>query len=141
MYRKLTGLVVLGVAALWAAGTGTAGEKGGGRPGAKRANYVHAVIFYLKKGAPAGEAEALIEDSHKLLAKIPSVRHLWVGRPAEKGTPKVGITDFQVGLLVLFDDYDGLKTYIDHPLHTQYVEKHEKYWQKVPVYDFVNAQK
>src|ERR1700675_3673918 len=67
----------------------------------KVAPYVHAVIFRLNKEAPAGAAEALIKDSHALLAKIPAVRRLWVGRPADKATP-IARKDYQVGLLVLF---------------------------------------
>jgi hypothetical protein len=103
--------------------------------------YVHAVFFYLKKDAPKGEVESLIADTHELLGNIPSVRKLWVGRPAEKSTPKFARTDYQVGLLVLFDNYEGLQEYLDHPKHTQYVEKHSKYWDTVPVYDFVNQKK
>ncbi len=142
MYRKVAGLVVLGAAALFAAQSTVvdAGGKGGVKK-AKKGNFVHTVIFYLKKDAPKDEVESLIVDSHKMLAKIPSVRGLKAGRPAERATPKVAKTDFQVGLLVRFDDADGLQTYIDHPLHTEYVEKHKKYWEKVLVYDFVNQQK
>jgi hypothetical protein len=103
--------------------------------------YVHAVFFYLKKDAPKGEVESLIADTHEMLGKIPSVRKLWVGRPAEKSTPKFARTDYQVGLLVLFDNFDGLKEYLDHPRHTEYVKKHEKHWDTVPVYDFVNQKK
>ena len=105
------------------------------------APYVHAVIFYLKKDAPRGEAGALIKDAHQILTKIPTVRRLSAGRPAEKATPEVAITDFQVGLLVHFDDYQGLQTYLDHPLHTEYVQKHKKYLEKILVYDFVNQAK
>jgi hypothetical protein len=142
MYRKVAGLVVLGVAALVAARSAEvgAGEQGGGKK-AKKANYVHTVIFYLKKDAPRGEAGALIKDAHQILTKIPTVRRLSAGRPAEKATPEVAITDFQVGLLVHFDDYQGLQTYLDHPLHTEYVQKHKKYLEKILVYDFVNQAK
>ncbi len=104
----------------------------------KNAPYVHAVIFYLKKDAPAGEVDALIEDTHKLLGKISTVRGLWVGEPAVKATPEYAIKDYHVGLLVLFDDFDGLKKYLDDPLHQQYLDKHGKHWDKVPVYDFLH---
>jgi hypothetical protein len=121
------------------AGGDKGGDKGGGAK--KQAPYMHAVIFYLKKDAPKGTDQALIEDSHKLLAKIPSVRQLWVGRPAKDATPKVAVTDYAVGLTIAFDDYAGLKTYIDHDLHTQYVDKHGKHIEKVLVYDFNNEMK
>jgi hypothetical protein len=105
------------------------------------ASYVHSVVFYLKKDAPKGAVEGLIADAHSLLAKIESVRGLKVGRPAERATPDVAVTDYQVGLLVLFDDYEGLKRYLDHPKHKEYVDRHLKYVEKVLVYDFVNQAK
>ena len=143
MIRRIAGLVVLALAALLVAqgAASGGGEKKGEKGVKKKAPYVHTVYFYLKKDAPKEEVSALIEDSHKLLGKIPSVRGLWVGRPAKDSTPKFALTDYSVGLLVLFDDYAGLEQYLKHPLHDEYLEKHGKYWEKVPVYDFVNQKK
>jgi hypothetical protein len=117
------------------------GEKG--KPGEIKLDgpYVHSVFFYLKKDAPKDEAEALIKDAHQMLAKIETVRRLRVGRPAEKATPKFASGDYQVGLMILFDNYDGLETYLNHDLHKKYVAKHEKYLDKVQVYDFMNQTK
>jgi hypothetical protein len=142
MTRLVTSAVALGLAACLP-GACPAGEGQGARPKAAAADppYVHAVIFYMKKDAPKDAAEALIRDSHALLAKIPSVRKLWVGRPAEKSTPKYAVTDYQVGLLVLFDNYEGLQAYLDHELHTEYVNRHGRHWERVPVYDFINQKK
>jgi hypothetical protein len=105
------------------------------------APFVHTVIFYLKKDAPKDATKGMIADATELLGKIPSVRSVKIGPPSEKTTPKVGVTDYQLGLLVLFDDAAGLKTYLDHPLHLKYVEKHEKHIEKVLVYDFQNQSK
>ena len=74
-------------------------------------------------------------------ASAASARSLTAAMPAEKSTPKYARTDYHVGLLVLFDNYEGLQTYLDHPLHLKYIEKHGKYWDTVPVYDFVNQRK
>jgi Stress responsive A/B Barrel Domain len=108
----------------------------------KVAPYVHAVIFRLNKDAPPGAAEALIKDSHALLAKIPSVRRLWVGRPADKATP-IARKDYEVGLLMMFDNAAGLEEYLEHPLHLQFINKHGKTWdnKKISIYDFVNQTK
>ncbi len=108
---------------------------------AKGGNFVHTVIFYLKKDAPKEEAKALVTDAHAILTKIPTVRGVKAGPPSPKSTPGVGVTDYTVGLLVLFDDAEGLKTYLDHPEHLKYVEKHKKYIEKVLVYDFVDPGK
>jgi hypothetical protein len=108
------------------------------KPAAKEAPFVHIVIFRLKKDAPEGEVDALIADCNEMLSKIPSVKGIKVGRPAEKATPGVAKKDYQVGLLVLLDDADGLKTYLDHEQHVKFVEKHGKYFimEKLDVFDF-----
>jgi hypothetical protein len=143
MLRKVILGSMLGVGSLWLIAQGEpvgAGEKSEAKA-TPRPHYVHTVIFYLKKDAPEGESEALIQDAHELLTKIPSVRFLSIGRPAKQSTPKFSVKDYQVGLLVLFDSFDGLKTYLDHPLHLKYVERHAKYLEKIPVYDFINQKK
>lgn len=133
---------LLGVAAVFAATmTNPAAAADAEKRAAKAPPpYVHAVIFTLKKDAPANEAEAIIADCHELLEKISSVRHLWAGRPAEKATPKVAKKDYQVGLLVIFDDADGLQKYLDDPLHLKFLDKHGAHvdMEKLSVYDFVN---
>jgi hypothetical protein len=107
--------------------------------GVRRAPYVHAVMFYLKKDAPTSEVDSLLKDSGALLGKIPSVKALWFGKPAKQATPDVAAKDYHVGLLVLFDDYKGLKEYLDHPLHQKFLDRHKQYWDKTPVYDFERA--
>ena len=118
----------------------TADETGkqAAKPG--KAPYVHTVIFSLKKDAPDKAVEGLIADAHHMLAKIPTVRDLRAGRPAEKATPKYASKDYQVGLVIFFDDFEGLETYLEHPLHREYVEKHGGSidLEKLRVYDFVN---
>src|SRR5262245_6299844 len=121
MVRKLCLAAVLALA--WA----VAGDRpartvhAADKPAAgKSAPYVHCVIFHLKKDAPENAAEGLITDAQELLAKIPSVREVKAGRPADKGTPDLAKKDFQVGLLVLVEDFDALKAYLDHPLHQEY---------------------
>ena len=107
-----------------------------------KAPFVHTVIFTLKKDAPEGTADGLIQDAHEMLAKIPTVREVRCGRPAEK--PKADAKGgYDVGLLVLFDDAAGLKTYEEHPLHKEYVKKHLKNvdFNKLHVYDFLDAKK
>jgi Stress responsive A/B Barrel Domain len=103
--------------------------------------YVHSVVFYLKKDTPPAKVEAMIADCHTILGKIPTVRGLWAGRPADKATPDRAIKDYQVGLVVLFDNYDGLKTYLDYPTHLKLVETYSPFFDKVLVYDFENQTK
>jgi hypothetical protein len=105
--------------------------------------YVHAVIFHVKKDAPKDEVDALIRDAHEMLRPIPSVRELRVGRPADTATPGFANKAYQVGLLILFDDAEGLLAYHHHPMHVKYVEKHLPHleMEKLMVYDFAHQQK
>jgi hypothetical protein len=107
---------------------------------AKEAPFAHVVIFQLKKDAGADATASLIADSHEMLEKIPTVRSLKVGRPSEK-TEANSVKDYQVGLLVMFDDQEGLKTYAGHEEHLKFVKKHAKNFDKVLVYDFINSAK
>lgn len=142
MERKTTTIVflALGSAMLWAGFT-EIGRTQAKKPGA-RAPFVHAVIFTLKKDAPEGEADALIADAHELLGSIPSVRGLRAGKPAEKSSDKFVQKDYQVGLVVGFEDAEGLKVYLEHPQHLKYVEKHLKNvdTDHLRVFDFVDPQ-
>jgi len=115
---------------------GQARSKGEPRP-----PYVHTVVFYLKQDAPEGEVERIIADAHGLLARIPSVKGLWIGRPAEKATPKLAVTDYHVAWTLLFDDYTGLQEYLDHKLHVEFREKHAKHAERVLIYDFIHQEK
>jgi hypothetical protein len=107
---------------------------------AKEAPLAHVVIFQLKKDAGPEATENLIADSHEMLEKIPTVRGLKVGRPTEKKEAN-SAKEYQVGLLVLFDDQEGLKTYAGHEEHLKFVKKHGKNFDKVVVYDFINSAK
>jgi hypothetical protein len=106
------------------------------------APFVHTVIFHLKKDAPAGTVEKIIEGCHTL-ESIPTVRALKAGRPvsADDSTPKVASQDYQVGLVVLFDDAAGQKTYLTHETHLKFVKDYGQYFEKVLVYDFSDQKK
>jgi hypothetical protein len=103
--------------------------------------YVHTVVFYLREDAPKDEVVKIIADAHRLLARIPSVKGLWIGRPAEKATPKLAVSDYHVAWVLLFDDHVGLQEYLDHKLHLEFREKHAKHAERVLVYDFLNQKK
>jgi hypothetical protein len=112
-------------------------------PAGARGDYLHVVVFRLKKEAPKSALPEVIADCHAMLAKIPSVRQVKAGRPAEKATPKLARTDYDLALLVVLDDHDGLTAYLDHPLHVAFVKKHGKHFdvERLRVFDFVNQRK
>jgi hypothetical protein len=140
MKRTLLSVIALAVAGLLLAGAvaRSAAEKKEDAPKKARASYVHIVVFTLKKDAPKDAEAQMIDDCHEMLGKIPTVRELRAGRPAEKGTPRLAKKDYNVALTILFDDYDGLMTYDKHELHQKFVEKHLPHVEieKLLVYDY-----
>jgi hypothetical protein len=133
---RLAVLCSIAVAALAAPAARAEDKKDAGAP------FVHTVIFYLKADVPSGVADELVADCHNMLGKIPTVRHLRAGKPSE-GSSGLTKKDYAVGLMILFDDAAGFKTYADHPDHKKLVQKYFKYFDpaKLVMYDFVDAKK
>ena len=97
---------------------------------------IHVVYFWLTDNAPAGEAQKLAESCRSLLGKIPGVRHLWAGSPAETPRREVIDSSFAVGLIVVLDDVGkSHDLYQQHPLHLEFIARHKPYWKRVQVYD------
>ena len=102
-----------------------------------QAPFVHVVLFRLPEGR-VGEREDLERDIGALLRGLPTVRGLWTGTPAQTKSPDRLMVDdeYDVGLMVLFDDRDALEEYLAHPEHVKFAEK----WDSVctvRVFDFV----
>jgi hypothetical protein len=104
--------------------------------GYRNAGLVHFVVLKLKADSPPAEAQSVIDDTYKNLAKIKTVRGVWAGRPSSKGSPDFLFKDYTVALAFVFDDPAGLKTYLEDPIHVKFVEKHIKLWEAPVVYDF-----
>jgi len=95
----------------------------------------HIVLFWLNETAPPTERDAILADSQELLKKIPLVRHIFQGKPANTPRPVVD-NSYDVALCVILDDLAAHDAYQDHPLHQQFLAKHRQHWKKVLVYDF-----
>ena len=97
--------------------------------------FVHVVYFWTKEGTPDLAKQQLVEDCRKYLGDIPTVRHLWTGRPAM--TPRdVVDNSYDVGLCVVLDDSAGHDVYQEHPLHKEFIARNKPNWKRVQVYDF-----
>ena len=98
--------------------------------------FVHTVYFWLKEGVTDAAREQLVSDCRGYLGRIPTVRHLWVGRPAM--TPREVVDNsYGVGLTVVMDDVKGHDVYQAHELHKQFIERNRQTWTRVQIYDYV----
>jgi hypothetical protein len=99
--------------------------------------FVHFVLFWMKPGSTDAERAKLIQDSKDYLGKIPTVKHLWVGKPAM--TPREVVDNsYDVGLCVVLDDSAGHDVYQIHELHKDFIARNKDRWDRVQIYDFLH---
>ena len=99
---------------------------------------VHIVFFWVRKEAPASARQQLLDDCPKYL-KSPTVKHLWVGTPADTPERDVVNATFDVGLTAIFDDLAGHNAYQEHPQHDKFIERNKPNFLRVEVFN-VNVQ-
>ncbi len=107
--------------------------------GKKMTNKViHHVFFWLKNPGSKDDLNKLIEGL-RTLEKIETVRKIHIGIPAATEQRSVVDATFSASELLFFDDLAGQKTYQTHPVHLKFVENCSHLWEKVIVYDVVDA--
>jgi hypothetical protein len=95
--------------------------------------FVHAVYFWLKPDiAPAQTRQ--FEELALAMSKIPTVRHLWLGKPAATNRPVID-RSYSYALTVVLDDAAGEEAYQKHPIHDTFREKCGTFWNRVQIYD------
>ena len=99
---------------------------------------IHHVFFWLKNPGSKEDREQLVAGV-KTLSKIETVRELRVGVVA--GTEKRDVVDntWAVSELMFFSDLAGQAIYQTHPVHLEFIKNCSHLWEKVIVYDAVDA--
>ncbi|MSQ96442.1 MAG: hypothetical protein EXR98_18070 [Gemmataceae bacterium] len=101
----------------------------------QKAPFIHTAILRLKKADDA-QVKRVYDEVAKTIAKIDGVRNVYLGKPAENGTPELAQKGYQLGVVVLLDDADALQKYLDDPLLKQFKDKMSDYWERPLIYDF-----
>jgi len=99
---------------------------------------VHHVFFWLKNPSSKEDRDKLIAGI-KTLSKIETVRELRVGVVASTEKREVVDNSWAVSELIFFSDVAGQATYQTHPVHLEFVKNCSHLWEKVIVYDAVEA--
>ncbi|MES2935218.1 MAG: Dabb family protein [Pseudomonadota bacterium] len=95
--------------------------------------FVHAVFFWLKDSTTP-EQHGQFEQALLGLLKIDTIRHGFVGIPADTHTPEVE-RSYSFGLTVIFNDLFGHDRYQVDPIHQAFVDQWGQWIDKVQVYD------
>ncbi|MBC7759770.1 MAG: Dabb family protein [Phormidesmis sp. FL-bin-119] len=99
---------------------------------------VHHVFFWLKNPESKADKDKLIEGI-KALKKIETVKDIHVGVVASTEKREVVDNSWSVSELLFFSDVKGQAIYQDHPLHLEFIKNCSSLWEKVLVYDAIDA--
>jgi len=99
---------------------------------------VHHVYFWLKEPENEAYKKQLVKALNDLL-KVSTIKMSHIGYPA--GTESRDVVDhsYSVSYMVMFDDRAGQDAYQVDPIHVKFVEENQHLWNKVVVYDSVDA--
>jgi hypothetical protein len=98
----------------------------------------HHVFFWLKDPESSADLARLLAGIRSLGA-IETVRALQVGVPAPTADRGVVDQSYSASELLLFDSVKDQDAYQSHPLHQKFVADHAHLWEKVVVYDSLEA--
>jgi hypothetical protein len=126
----------LGAAATIVAGAAAASAAS--LPGQPKYPVVHHVFFWLKNPGSAADRDKLVEGV-KTLSKIKTVKELRVGIVANTEKRDVVDNTWAVSELMFFSDLAGQAAYQTDPVHLAFIKNYGHLWEKVIVYDAVEA--
>ncbi|MEO8884873.1 MAG: Dabb family protein [Mucilaginibacter sp.] len=99
---------------------------------------IHHVLFWLKNPSSKEDRDKLVAGV-KTLAKIKLVRELRVGVVAATEKRDVVDNSWAVSELMFFDNIKDQADYQNDPIHLKFVETCSPLWEKVVVYDAIDA--
>jgi hypothetical protein len=99
---------------------------------------IHHVFFWLKNPGSKEDLDKLLAGL-KTLKKIETIRKMHIGVPASTEIRPVVDATFSASELMFFDDLAGQKIYQDHPIHQKFIQECSNLWDKVIVYDVIDA--
>lgn len=126
----------IGTAAILAAGTAAAAMPA--TPMEQKYPIVHHVFFWLKNPGSKEDRDLLVAGV-KTLSKIETIRELRVGVVASTEKRDVVDNSWGVSELMFFSDLAGQAYYQSHPIHLEFIKNCSHLWEKVIVYDAVEA--
>ena len=98
--------------------------------------FIHHVFFYLKENNQANR-QSLIEGLKKL-SSVSTIRQYHIGIPADTFRDVVE-RSYGISWMIFFDNAADQENYQTDPIHLNFINECSHLWNKVVVYDSVNA--
>lgn len=99
--------------------------------------FIHHVFFWLKNPDSETDRKKLIEGL-QTLTKIKGIRMYQIGLPASTSRDVIE-RSYSVSELFVFDNAEDQAAYQTDPIHLKFVENCSSLWDKVTVFDTVEA--
>lgn len=97
--------------------------------------FIHSVYFWLADNLGEEQKQQFLEQA-RALTSLESVRHGWLGTPADTDRPVID-SSYSYALTVVFDDEAAHDEYQVHPVHDRFREECGSFWSRVLIYDSV----
>ena len=99
--------------------------------------FIHHVYFWLHNPDSKEDLQQLLDGLRKLTA-APTIRQFHIGVPANTSRGVIE-RSYAVSWLAIFDNAADQDSYQVDPIHLKFVEENAHVWQKVIVYDSIEA--
>lgn len=114
-----------------------AGQEALSKPKTEKKGFVHQVYFWLKNPQSAEDKAKLISALQKL-AQVKTIQEYHIGEPPPAERDVVDAS-YSVSWMLMFKDKAAQDNYQTDPIHLKFVEENAALWDRVVVYDAVNA--
>lgn len=99
--------------------------------------FIHHVYFWLKNPSSESDRQKLIDGLEKL-TKVKTIKTFHIGKPA--GTSRDVIdSSYSISWMLIFEDKAAEESYQTDPIHLNFVETCKHLWERVVVYDSIDA--
>jgi hypothetical protein len=99
--------------------------------------FIHHVYFWLKNANSDEDRRKLIGGLEKL-TKVKTIKMFHIGKPADTNRDVID-TSYSISWMLVFENKEDQESYQVDPIHLKFVEECKDLWQKVVVYDSVDA--
>lgn len=99
--------------------------------------FIHHVYFWLKNSGSKADKAKLIEGLRKL-SKVKTIQQFNIGTPADTRREVID-SSYSISWFTLFKNGKDQASYQVDPIHLKFVEDYSHLWDKVIVYDTVDA--
>jgi hypothetical protein len=95
----------------------------------RKVKIVRTIVFKPKADTSKTEIQSLADDANQFFATSRPVRGVWAGRAAADAA------EYQVVIVLLFDDANGLQVFQGDAQWKRFIDKHAKMWDEPRYFD------